>query len=167
MKETGDDYRVRDHSSQRGEDHTSQRSHRTDTAYGNNDQRGTYRGTASEYEDSEERNIRYDKRGNRKDNNQHNDKEDPFVDEAANGEERLIDPPSQGQYKEELNDAFTQGGHHDTRASRQQKAPNNAKWAQDDQRLPTWVQQLPAITTTTTTPAVGEVAYSGLTDMLD
>jgi hypothetical protein len=167
MKETGDDYRVGDHSSQRGEDHTSQRSHRTDTAYGNNDQRETYRGTASEYKDSKERNVQYDKRGNRKDNNQHDDEEDPFVDEASNGEERLIDPPSQGQYEEELNDVFAQEGHHNTRASRQQKAPNNAEWAQYDQRLPTWVQQLPAITATTTTPAVGEVAYLGLTDMLD
>ena len=169
MEEMGDDYRVGDQTSQRGNDHTSQRSHRTDTAYGygNNDQRKSYRGTASEYEDSEERNVRYDKRGHRKENNQYDDEEDPFVDAAANGDERSIDPPSGGQYEEELNDVFAQEGHHDTRASRQQKSPNNAEWAQDNQCQPTWEQQLPTITTTTTTPAMVKGAYSSLTNMLD
>jgi hypothetical protein len=169
MEEMGDDYRVGYQTSQRGDDHTSQRSHQTDTAYGygNNDQRKSYRGTASEYEDSKERNVWYDKRGHRKENNQYNNEEDPFVDAAANGDERSIDPPSRDQYEEELNDAFAQEGHHDTRASRQQKSPNNVEWAQDDQCQPTWEQQLPAITTTTTTPAMVKGAYSGLTDMLD
>jgi hypothetical protein len=76
------------------------------------------------------------------------------------------DLPSQNLYEEELDDAFAQERHHNTRASRKPRSPNNAKIAQYAGCLPTW-GQLPMTTTTTTTPTPVKFAYSGLTDMLD
>jgi hypothetical protein len=165
MEEQGDENIFGDRTSQRGEDHTSQRAHQNDTAYGNNDQRRSYQ-TASEYKESKERSARYDKRGSRKGNTPYDDDEDPFVDAATNVDDKSSDLPSQNHYKEELDDAFAQEGHHNTRVSRKPRSPNNAKSAQYAGCLPTW-GQLPMTTTTTTTPTPVEFAYSELTDMLD
>jgi hypothetical protein len=164
MEEQGDDNIFGDRTSQRGEDHTSQRAHQNDPAYGNDDQWRSYQ-TASEYEESKERSTWYDKRGSRKGNTPYDDNEDPFVDAATNVDNESSDLPSQNHYEEELDDAFAQEGHHDTWASRKPRSPNNAESAQYAGRLPMW-GQLPMTTTSTTTPTPVEFAYSGLTDML-
>ena len=165
MEEQGDDGIFGDRTSQRGEDHTSQCAHRNDTAYGNDDQRRSYQ-TASESKESKERRAWYDKRGSRKGNTPYDDNEDPFVDAATNVDNKSSDLPSQNHYKEELDDAFAQEGHHNTRASRKPRSTNNAESAQYAGRLPTW-GQLPMTTTTTTTPTPVKFAYLGLTNMLN
>jgi hypothetical protein len=165
MEEQGDDGIFGDRTSQRGEDHTSQRAHWNNTAYVNDDQWRSYQ-TASKYKKNKERSARYDKRGSRKGSTPYDDDEDPFVDAATNVDNKSSDLPSQNHYKEELDDAFAQEGHHDTRASRKPRSPNNAKSAQYAGRLPMW-GQLPMTTTTTTTPTPVKFAYSELSDMLN
>ena len=136
MEEQGEDGIFGDPTSQRGEDHTSQRAHQNDTAYGNDNQQRSYQ-TASKYKERKERSAWYDKRGSRKGNTLYNDDEDPFVDAATNVDNKSSDLPSQNHYEEELDDTFAQEGHHDTRAPRKPRSPNNAKSAQYAGRLPT------------------------------
>ena len=154
----GDDLRDGDHALTRDNDHASQRSRRTDTAYGfnNNIQHDREnQDTRSDWATSEERGARGYKS---------NELEDPFAQLEHSGDERSQDPRNQGQDDREQYDAFAPGGTRDTRNSRRAPSPGAQRY---DQHQTTWDQRTPAIATTMVSQIAPRKAYSGLNDMLD
>jgi len=153
----GDDLGGEDLASTRTDDHASERSRRTDTAYGfnNNNQDRDNQDTRSDGATHEDRRPRFYKS---------NEPEDPFAQPEHSGDERSQDPRNQYQDDREQDDAFDPGGDHDTRTSRHAPSP----WAQrNDQHQTTGDQRTPAITTTLISQPAPRGAYSGLNDMLD
>ena len=153
----GDDLRGEDRASTRTDDHASERSRRTDTAYGfnNYNQDRDHQYSRSDWATNEERRPRVYKS---------NEPEDPFAQPEHSGDERSQDPRTQYQDDLEQDDAFAPGGDHDTRTPRHAPSP----WTQrNDHHSTPGDQRTPAITTTMISQPASRGAYSGLTDMLD